>query len=213
MPLLLIHLIIFQEKNNFHTLKGNWKGIDFGEWDKGFDQLKWLESANKLLKPGGSIIVFNDWKNLGTIAKFLEQSYDYEIKDVIRWIKKNPMPRNRDRRYITDYEFAIWLVKKGKKWTFNKINENYQRPEFSYPLVSGKEKTIHPTQKSLKLMEDIIKIHTNKEDIVLDPFMGSGTTMVACKNLARNFIGVEIEKKYFDIANERTGITYEKPII
>ena len=196
-------------KNNFHTLKGR-KGIDFGEWDKGFEQLKWLESANKLLKPGGSIIVFNDWKNLGTIAKFLEQSYDYEIKDVIRWIKKNPMPRNRDRRYITDYEFAIWLVKIGAKWTFNRSSKTYERPEFLHGLVSGKEKLGHPTQKPLKLMENILKIHTNKNDLILDPFMGSGSTIEAAKNTNRDFIGIELNKKYFNIATKRIGITYIK---
>lgn len=69
--------------------------------------------------------------------------------------------------------------------------------------MCGKEKIGHPTQKSVKLMEEIIKVHTNKNDIVIDPFMGSGTTGVACLTLDRKFIGIEIEKKYYDIAKNR----------
>ena len=189
-------------KNNFHTLSGR-KGIDFGEWDKSFEQLRWLNSANHLLKKGGNIIIFNDWKNLGVIARYLNQQFGYEIKDVIRWVKNNPMPRNRDRRYITDYEFAIWLVKPGAKWTFNRINKNYQRPEFKHSIVSGREKTQHPTQKSLDLFKDLIKIHSNVGDLILDPFMGSGTTCLAAQELNRYFIGIENKKKYHDIAEHR----------
>ncbi|BAW50720.1 hypothetical protein JP0109_06910 [Helicobacter pylori] len=64
----------------------------------------------------------------------------------------------------------------------------------------------HPTQKSLALMEKIISIHTNPNDIVLDPFMGNGTTGLACKRLERNFIGIESEKEYFQIAKKRLNL-------
>lgn len=115
-------------KNNFKSIGR--KGIDFGEWDWNFNQLNWLENIDKILKKGGSIIIFNDWKNLGTISRFLEEK-DFEIKDILRWIKTNPMPRNVNRRYVTDYEFALWAVKKGSKWTFNKpIDKGYIKPEF-----------------------------------------------------------------------------------
>ncbi|MGZ9432372.1 DNA-methyltransferase [Mycoplasma sp. 613B] len=77
------------------------------------------------------------------------------------------------------------------------------RSLFEFPVVSGKEKVDHPTQKSLKLMEEIIKIHTNEGDLILDPFMGSGTTGVAALKLKRNFIGIEKDEKYFKIAKER----------
>ena len=196
-------------KNNFHTLKGR-KGIDFGSWDKTFEQLKWLNDADPLLKDGGSIIIFNDWKNIGEIAKFLNQILGYEIKDVIRWVKKNPMPRNRSRRYITDYEFAIWLTKGKKKWTFNSQNRKYQRPEIKTSLVLGNEKTGHPTQKSLELMKKIIKIHTNKGDKILDPFAGSGTTCLASHQLKRRFVGIEKDKKYFKIAAKRLAHIIDK---
>lgn len=184
--------------NNFRTMGRN--GIDFGEWDHEADLTTWLSVASRVLKSGGSLVIFNDWKNLPEIAKVCE-SNGLVLKDLLRWKKNNPMPRNRDRRYVVDYEFAIWLVKKGK-WTFNRQNEKYQRPEFEYPIVSAKERK-HPTQKPVELMEDLIKIHSNENDIVLDPFMGSGSTGVGALNLNRKFIGIEIVDEYFEIAKNR----------
>ncbi|MGO5272663.1 DNA methyltransferase, partial [Collinsella sp. LCP21S3_C3] len=103
--------------NNFQSMGRG--GIDFGEWDKEFDLSSWIELATPKLKKGGNILIFNAWKNLGEIAATLE-SLGFEVKDMIRWEKSNPMPRNRDRRFIVDYEVAVWAVKKGAKWTFNR---------------------------------------------------------------------------------------------
>ncbi len=91
---------------------------------------------------------------------------------------------------------------------FNKPkNEKYLRPLIlKSPVVNGLEKVKHPTQKSLDLMEKIISIHTNPNDIVLDPFMGSGTTGLARKRLERKFIGIESEKEYFQIAKKRLNL-------
>lgn len=194
--------------NNLHTMKGkngklvHRRGIDFGEWDKGFDQISWLEYLPKILNKNGSVIIFNDWKKLGDTVKKLEE-INFEIKDMIRWEKSNPMPRNRDRRYIVDYECAVWAVMPNSKWVFNRQDEKFQRPKFVYPSVSGKEKTIHPTQKNVALMRDLVKIHSNENDVILDCFMGSGTTGVACKELKRSFIGIELDEPYFNIAVER----------
>ena len=187
-------------KNNFHTMGR--KGIDFGEWDKDVDLFSWLDRIPKLLSKNGSVVIFNDWKNLGDIARYCE-SLGLEIKDLLRWEKTNPMPRNRDRRYITDYECAIWLVNKKSKWVFNRLDEKYQRPKFKYPVVSGNEKTIHATQKPVKLMEEIIRVHTKEDNTILDCFMGSGSTGVACMNTNRKFIGIELDENYFNIAKQR----------
>lgn len=101
-------------------------------------------------------------------------------------------------------EFAVWGVKKGSKWIFNKPSDvPYLRSVFETSLVSGDEKTIHTTQKSLKLMESIIQIHTNPGQVIIDPFMGSGTTGVAALNNKRHFIGIEKEKSYFAISVDR----------
>lgn len=188
------------KKNNFHTMGRS--GIDFGEWDKNVDLFSWLDRIPKLLNKDGSVVIFNDWKNLGDIARYCE-SLGLEIKDFLRWEKSNPMPRNRDRRYITDYECAIWLVNKKAKWVFNRLDEKYQRPKFTHGVVGGKEKTCHTTQKPVSLMEEIIKIHTNEGDVILDCFMGSGSTGVACMNTGRRFIGIELNEDYFDIAKNR----------
>lgn len=186
-------------ENNFHTMGRS--GIDFGEWDKGADLFSYIETVSSTLRKGGSFVVFNDWKNLGDIAK-KANSHDLETKDLLRLEKTNPMPRNRDRRYVTDFELAVWFVKPGAKWTFNRQSETYQRPKFVHSVDKG----FHPTQKSLGLMCDLLRIHTNEGDTVLDPFMGSGTTGVACKNLGRNFIGIELDPDYYEIARGRIGV-------
>lgn len=178
----------------------NRQGIDFGEWDHNVDLTSWIKEGARVLKPGGGMVIFNSWLHLRSIANACEDN-GLTIKDVLRWEKNNPMPRNRDRRYIVDYEFALWVVKKGK-WTFNRQDEKYQRPKFVYPVPNGK-KRVHPTQKPVELMEELIKIHSNENDIVLDPFMGSGSTGVAALNLNRRFIGIELDDKYFDIAKNR----------
>ena len=183
-------------ENNFSTMGR--AGIDFGEWDKGADLFTYINECYRLLNKDGSFIVFTGWKNLGDIASYAE-SVGFMTKDMIRLEKTNPMPRNRDRRYITDYECAVWFTMPKAKWVFNRQDEKYQRPKF----VKSIERGFHPTQKNLSLMKDLLRIHSNEGDTVLDCFMGSGTTGVACKNLNRSFIGIEQDDKYFEIAEKR----------
>lgn len=178
-------------------------GMDYGEWDYNFDQKEWICLCAPLIKAGGSIIVFNDWKNFSYIVEELDEQ-GFSMKDVIRWVKPNPMPRNTSRRYVGDFEMAIWAVKDGGKWTFNKPDSHaYLRPIYMCASVGSGEKRIHPTQKPLKLIEDILKVHTNEGDIVLDLFSGSGTTAEACLKNNRIFIGSEIDKSYYSKAMER----------
>lgn len=187
-------------KNNFHTMGRS--GIDFGEWDKGADLFSYMREIPRLLNKNGSAVIFNDWKNLGDIARFGE-SLGMDIKDMIRWEKANPMPRNKDRRYITDYECAVWLTMPKSKWSFNRQSDTYDRPLFKGGLTKASEKTGHTTQKPVYLMESLIKTHTNEGDTILDMFMGSGTTGVAAVNLNRKFIGIELDPEYFAIAEKR----------
>ena len=191
------------QENNFSTLKSPRKGVDFGEWDKNFDLYTWISDYADILNKDGSMIIFCSYRFISHIIDKLESS-GMIVKDTLIWKKSNPMPRNIDRRYVQDTEFAIWAVKKNAKWVFNKPCEtSYLRSCYETSTVSGKEKTSHPTQKSLKLMEQIIKIHTNENDIVLDPFMGSGTTGVAALKNNRKFIGIELEDEYFNISCDR----------
>ncbi|MGL4952115.1 MAG: DNA (cytosine-5-)-methyltransferase [Mycoplasma sp.] len=190
-------------ENNFNTLSSPRKGIDFGEWDKNFDLLSWIPKYSNILHKNGSFIVFCSYRFLSDIIRKME-GCNLEVKDVIVWRKSNPMPRNTNRRYVQDMEFAVWAVKKNAKWVFNKPNDTpYLRSFFSGSTVLGKERTEHPTQKSIKLMEEILRIHTNEGEVIIDPFMGSGTTGVAALNLNRKFIGIELDKKYFSICLKR----------
>lgn len=197
--------------NNFKTMKDRTgrNGIDFGEWDKEFDCSS-LGIFSKILKPNGSIVLFHSFEQYSDVKKTFE-SNGLECKDRIIWEKTNPMPRNRDRRYISNCEMGSWYVMKKAKWTFNRQDEKYQKMIFRYPSESGGGfKRYHPTQKNLELMKEIVAIHTNENDIVFDPFAGSGSTGVACKLLNRNFIGCEIDENYAKIIEERIGQEYNK---
>jgi DNA modification methylase len=192
--------------NNFSTMtSANRQGVDFGEWDKDFDLTSWISTSEQLVLPGGSFIVFNSYRNLTPIIEAME-GCGLVVKDLLRWKKTNPMPRNIDRRYVQDTEYAIWAVKPKKPWVFNKPTDtSYLRAEFVSSTVAGNERTAHPTQKSLKLMTELIAIHSNAGDTILDPFMGSGTTGVAALELGRKFVGIELNPDYFAIASERTS--------
>lgn len=196
--------------NNFATM-GRVR-IDFGKWDKNFDLTSWIKTAELLLKKGGNIIIFNDWKNMTNTTNSLEEN-GFEVKDLIMWKKTKTMPRNRDRRFITDYEVAVWAVKKGGKWTFNRLNDKYEIPETVGSLAPKSEKLNgrHPAQKPIYVMKWIIERLTNEGDVVLGPFIDSGSTSVACKELNRRFIGIELNNKYYDIAYNRiNGHIYEQ---
>lgn len=194
------------QDNNFGTMKHPRAGVDFGDWDRGrFDLCSWIPKYSSLLNKNGSMIIFCSYRFLSTIVDTLEsEESEMIVKDVIIWQKSNPMPRNTERRYVQDMEFAIWAVKKGAKWVFNKNPEiPYMRALYNYPLVHGKERLGHPTQKSLALMKELIKVHTNEGDLILDPFMGSGSTGEAALLLNRKFVGVEFEIEYFNMSKDR----------
>lgn len=189
--------------NNFSTMNSPRKGVDFGHWDNNFDVCSWICDYTKLLKDDGCIIIFCSYLYISFLIDELKKN-DIDVKDVLIWKKSNPMPRNIDRRYVQDMEFAIWGVKKKAKWTFNRPQEKpYLRSTFETSTVSGNERTNHPTQKSLELMRKIIEIHTNVGDTILDPFMGSGTTGVAALMEQRKFIGIEVNPEYFELSINR----------
>jgi len=169
---------------------------DYGDWDSEFN-IEMLEEIiceyYKKLKKGGTLIMFFDlWKI--TDLKNLLEKYKFKQIRFIEWIKTNPQPRNSKVNYLTNCrEIALIGVKHGNP-TFN---SSYDNGIYMFPLQGGKNR-FHPTQKSLALFETLIKKHSNENDIVLDTFLGSGTTAIACKNTNRNFMGCEISKEYYD---------------
>jgi len=185
-------------ETNFHTMGHNGTSMNFGEWDKNADIVSWINELPRILRDGANIIIFNCWKNLGHISDKLK-SNGFIPKRCLVLNKSNPAPFNRDRLFVNDVEFAIWAVN-GKNWTFNRQNSKYEKCVFD---TSVQSKKYHPTMKDLDVIKRLIKILTNENDIVLDPFMGSGTTGIACLNTNRRFIGIEKDDKYFDIAYNR----------
>ena len=187
-------------KSGFHTMGR--KGVDFGEWDKEFDQRGWLEIACSKVRKGGSVVIFNDYKNIGLMTDVL-QANGFIVKELLIWKKPNPMPRNRDRLYVTSIEVALWAVK-GKGWTFNRQKKTYENAIFESASV-GYRKRIHPTQKPEKIIKEILAIHSNEGDIILDCFMGSGTTALAALDMNRYYIGMEIDEEYCKVARQRVN--------
>jgi len=184
-------------ENNLTTLGR--RGIKF-EWDGTFDQEGWLHLAAKTLMPGGSMIIWNDWKNLGFIAAELT-SLGFDVKRDIRYSKSNPMPRNLNRSFVQSGEVGLWAVKKGAKWIFNKRDGiSYERGEFTYSVVHD---SVHPSKKPDGLFEDLIEILSDPGDLVLDPFAGVGTTALAAQKLDRRHLSFELNQTYFDSAIDR----------
>jgi len=191
----------YDKKNNRNRV-----GIDFGDWDYGFD-VKTLEGLQKKLTPNGSIVIFSAFEQLHELTEVFNEC---TLKDKLIWEKSNPFVRNRDRRYISNIEFCSWFVK-GKKWTFNRQHETYESSVLKYPSESGGGQIrYHPTQKNLKMVEYLLKIHSNESDLILDPFMGGGTTGVACVKNRRNFIGFEIDENYFQASKKRIELEFNK---
>jgi DNA modification methylase len=173
---------------------------DYGEWDSEFttDKLDtFIGCFYKKLRKGGTMIMFFDlWKI--TVLKEIMEKHKFKQIRFVEWIKTNPQPINSKVNYLTNSrEIALLCVKVGKP-TFN---SKYDTGIYNFPLQGGK-KRFHPTQKSLPLFEELIKKHSNEGDLVLDTFLGGGTTAIACKNTNRNFKGCEISKEYYDKIND-----------
>lgn len=190
-------------ENNFQTMGAASRiWMDFWEWDKGFNQEEWIGYLPRILKENANVIVFNDWKNLTNIQQTLAKN-NITPKRCLVLNKSNPAPFNRDRMFVNDVEFAVWGVynSKGKptKWIFNRENP-VEKCVIDTTVQSSK---LHPTMKDLKVIKYLVGLLSNEWDLVLDPFIWSWTTAVACKELSRNYIWFELDEWYVRIAEER----------
>ena len=168
---------------------------DYGDWDSNFTEdilKKFIEKYYKKLKKGGTLIIWYDIWKLSSLKKIME---DYKFKQIrfIEWIKTNPQPINSKVNYLTNCREIALLGVKGGKPTFN---SSYDKGIYEYPMASGKNR-FHPTQKNLQLFKDLIEKHSNKNDLVVDTFLGGGTTAFACKETDRKFKGCEISEEYY----------------
>jgi len=182
---------------------------------------KWLGSCHRVLKDNASIYISSTYHNLGEILLTLKQ-LGFKTNNIITWQKVNAMPNMTQRVFTHSSEFVIWAVK-GKKWVFNYkelklINPDKQkdgslkqmRDVWPLPIVQGNErlkngdnKALHSTQKPEEMLKRIIIASSNKGDLVLDPFLGSGTTAVVAKRLGRKWIGIEVDPRYVKAAEKR----------
>ena len=191
----------------------------FEEYDN-FSDL-WLKEAKRVLKPTGSIWVIGSYHNIFRSGYIMQNLGFWILNDVI-WQKANPMPNFRGKRFTNAHETLIWASKSKKsKYTFNyqsmkSFNDDIQmRSTWNLPICNGKERLknngvkVHSTQKPEALLHRIILASSNKNNFILDPFLGSGTTAVVSKKLGRSYFGVEKEKIYYEAASKRLQNTHE----
>jgi len=169
---------------------------DYGDWDNNFTMElleEFITNYYKVLKNGGTLILFFDIWKITPLKEIMEKVGFKQIR-FIEWVKTNPQPLNSKTNYLTNCrEIALLGIKKSKP-TFN---SKYDNAVYKFPLQGGKNR-FHPTQKSLPLFEELIKKHSNENDVVLDTFLGSGTTAIAAKKNNRIYKGCEASKEYYD---------------
>jgi DNA modification methylase len=198
-------------------------GVD-DEWDKfssfaEYDNfcIAWLSECRRILKDTGSIWVIGSYHNIFRLGNIM-LNLGYWILNNVTWHKTNPMPNFLGTRFTNATETLLWCSKgeQYKKYTFNyemmkKYNGDKQMTSvWQIGLCAGEErlkggdrKKAHSTQKPEELVKRVILSTTKQDNIVLDPFFGTGTTGAAAKKLKRNFIGIEKEPEYITLAENR----------
>ena len=192
------------------------------DWDK-FDSFAaydafcsaWLAETRRILKPDGALWVIGSYHNIYRLGRIIQDLDFWMLNDVV-WRKTNPMPNFRGRRFTNAHETLIWAAKsQNSRHTFNyeamkALNDDVQmRSDWELPICTGAERLksdgrkAHPTQKPESLLARVILASTNRGDLVLDPFFGSGTTGAVARRLNRHFIGIEQDPTYAALARER----------
>ena len=194
------------------------------DWDKfsdfaAYDDFTraWLASCRRVMKPNATLWVIGSYHNIFRVGTMLQDLGFWILNDVI-WRKTNPMPNFRGRRFTNAHETLIWASRDAaaRQYTFNYEalkagNEDIQvRSDWTIALCTGEErlkgrdnKKLHPTQKPEALLARVILSSSRPDDLVLDPFCGTGTTGAVAKRLGRHFIGIERDEVYRDAAERR----------
>jgi len=194
-------------KTNLKKMRENqfayagWDNVPYDEWLKDMDIF--LRESSRILVKGGSLLVFMAIIKVESIIELAEKNGFY-YKTTGIWHKTNPMPRNMNLHFINSTEAWIYFTYGSKTGTFNnkgKLVHDF----FETSLTTQSEKRFgkHPTQKPIRLIDELVSLLSNEGDTVVDPFMGSGTTAVSCKKLNRSFIGIEQNIEYIEIARRR----------
>ena len=194
----------FLSNGGLSIQSGQIVSVNKGKWDEGTNideidefNLKWLNLAKRSLSDNGSIMISGTYHNIFSIGRAL-QKLDYKILNIITWQKTNPPP-NFSCRYLTHkHIFNYELMKR--------INGDKQMKDvWSFAAIAPWEKACgkHPTQKPLSLLIRLILMASNENSVICDPFAGSATTGIAANLLGRNFVGIEKEPEFVDIALKR----------
>jgi modification methylase len=177
----------------------------------------WLMAARRLMKPNATLWVIGSYHNIFRVGTILQDLGFWVLNDVV-WRKANPMPNFRGRRFTNAHETLIWAARGAdtKGYTFNYEalkagNDDLQtRSDWFIPLCTGAERLkgedgakVHPTQKPEALLARVLLSSTKTDDVVLDPFFGTGTTGAVAKRLGRRFIGIERDAAYAGAAEAR----------
>ncbi|MBQ6109977.1 MAG: site-specific DNA-methyltransferase [Alphaproteobacteria bacterium] len=177
---------------------------------------QWMAECKRILKPDGAMWVIGSYHNIFRVGSILQDMGFWILNDIV-WVKTNPMPNFRGTRFTNAHETLIWATPtKTGKYTFNyetmkKLNGGKQmRSDWDINICLGEErvkdkngKSLHNTQKPMDLLRRVILASTKPGDVILDPFVGSGTTAAVAKELGRQFIGIDREETYVNAARER----------
>jgi site-specific DNA-methyltransferase (adenine-specific)/modification methylase len=193
-------------KHSTGNIKFKWRknvNNDIAEWDKKeIDPIKIADEFSRVLKPDGNLFIFCSYNLIGKWHDALDHKFD--ATNFIVWHKTNPVPKFFKNGFLNSCEIMLCFWNKKHKWNFS--NQKDMHNFFQSPICSGKERLQdpkHPTQKPLSLLKHIINIATNEGDVVFDPFMGVASTGDAALKLKRKFIGIELEKIYFEASKKR----------
>ena len=178
---------------------------DLAEWDLiPIDPFDLLPDFKRIIKPDGNIFVFTSYNLIGKWHEAFDSEFD--TFQFFIWHKTNPAPKIFKNGFLNSCEMIACMWNKGHKWNFS--DQRNMHNFFESPICMKPERLSapkHPSQKPVRLLEHIVSIASNENDVVLDPFMGVGSTGVAALRNKRRFIGIEIEKSYFDAAEMRFG--------
>ncbi len=194
-------------------------GVD-DDWDQFTDfatydafTREWLAECRRLLRKDGTIWVIGTYHNIFRIGAIMQELGFWILNDVV-WRKANPMPNFRGRRFTNAHETMIWAARgRDSRYRFNyqamkALNDDIQmRSDWFIPLCTGAERLrnehglkLHPTQKPEALLHRVLLASTSAGDIVLDPFLGTGTTAAVARRLSRHYIGIERHPVYVEAA-------------
>lgn len=181
-------------------------GMNFGEWDFDFDLEAWFEKVLPKLKPEtGQALVFNSFLNMEVLARKAEDM-GYIPRSMLHWCKTNPVPQSPERVPLNALEEVLWVTVTDS-YTFNKqVGKRAEDGRFLASSHEAQNKRFHATQKPESLWQELMLLHSNRGDLILDTFSGSGVTAVVADELRRNFIGFELDTTY----HKKSIVRYKK---